>query len=301
MAIFLRMRTIRPVRTSCWHVVMPHQYLCLFVVLMTLAQTSTGTVGAFQPSVWNPSTRRSVIHDFTRPNTNQHSTSHLYVIKDETGTLNDDNNTSNILQKSKFHHVAMEYCTGCRWMLKSFWLAQELLSTFGKNELDAVTVLPSFDNQGKFLIRLSELSMMTETESLASDITLWDRQQQGGFPAPKELKQLLRDSVNPDLYLGHSDTETRQSAHKGETIDHASVNPSGEATPASIQKVPLNPNFTPSPSVTIHYCTGCQWMLRAAYLGQELLTTFGDGELKSVTLVPSKPPEKGGRFVSGLE
>jgi hypothetical protein len=28
--------------------------------------------------------------------------------------------------------VDIQYCTGCRWMLRSAWLAQELLSTFEK-------------------------------------------------------------------------------------------------------------------------------------------------------------------------
>jgi selenoprotein W-related protein len=47
------------------------------------------------------------------------------------------------------------------------------------------------------------------------------------------------------------------------------------------------------PRITIEYCPKCGWMLRAAYMAQELLTTFSD-ELKSVTLMPS---EIAGRFV----
>ncbi|WP_200976991.1 SelT/SelW/SelH family protein [Echinicola sp. 20G] len=37
--------------------------------------------------------------------------------------------------------------------------------------------------------------------------------------------------------------------------------------------------------VEIHYCTQCRWMLRAAWMGQELLTTF-EGELAALTLKP---------------
>ena len=37
--------------------------------------------------------------------------------------------------------------------------------------------------------------------------------------------------------------------------------------------------------VEIEYCTQCRWLLRAAWLAQELLTTF-ETELKAVTLVP---------------
>jgi selenoprotein W-related protein len=39
------------------------------------------------------------------------------------------------------------------------------------------------------------------------------------------------------------------------------------------------------PAVTIAYCTQCNWLLRAGWMAQELLSTFRD-ELGSVTLVP---------------
>jgi len=38
--------------------------------------------------------------------------------------------------------------------------------------------------------------------------------------------------------------------------------------------------------VEIEYCTQCRWLLRAAWLAQELLTTF-EAELGAVALVPS--------------
>jgi selenoprotein W-related protein len=37
--------------------------------------------------------------------------------------------------------------------------------------------------------------------------------------------------------------------------------------------------------VEIEYCTQCRWLLRAAWLAQELLTTF-EADLKAVSLVP---------------
>jgi selenoprotein W-related protein len=37
--------------------------------------------------------------------------------------------------------------------------------------------------------------------------------------------------------------------------------------------------------ITIHYCNQCRWMLRAAWMAQELLTTFEE-ELAEVTLRP---------------
>lgn len=49
--------------------------------------------------------------------------------------------------------------------------------------------------------------------------------------------------------------------------------------------------------LTIEYCTGCRWLLRSAWLMQEIFTTFHD-EMGSITLIPSKPPSPGGTFVS---
>ncbi|MFT4156211.1 SelT/SelW/SelH family protein [Parafilimonas sp.] len=47
------------------------------------------------------------------------------------------------------------------------------------------------------------------------------------------------------------------------------------------------------PVITIEYCPKCGWMLRAAYMAQELLTTF-TGELKGVLL---QPAEISGRYI----
>lgn len=46
------------------------------------------------------------------------------------------------------------------------------------------------------------------------------------------------------------------------------------------------------PKITITYCTRCRWMLRAAWMAQELLTTF-DQEVGEVSL---KPDHTGGVF-----
>ncbi|WP_237066434.1 SelT/SelW/SelH family protein [Microbulbifer guangxiensis] len=39
------------------------------------------------------------------------------------------------------------------------------------------------------------------------------------------------------------------------------------------------------PSVTIRYCSQCNWMLRATWMAQELLHTFAE-DLQGVTLEP---------------
>ena len=92
--------------------------------------------------------------------------------------------------------VELEYCPGCRWLLRSAWTAQELLSTF-EAELGAVTLKPS-EVSGKFTARVD-------------GTVIWDRKTEGRFPEMKELKQLVRDRIAPERGLGHSDTEERQS------------------------------------------------------------------------------------------
>lgn len=51
------------------------------------------------------------------------------------------------------------------------------------------------------------------------------------------------------------------------------------------------------PTITIEYCPKCGWMLRAAYMAQELLNTFTD-ELHGVLLVPS---ETGGSYIISID
>lgn len=51
-----------------------------------------------------------------------------------------------------------------------------------------------------------------------------------------------------------------------------------------------------APRVEIRYCTRCRFMLRAAYMAQELLTTF-EKELGEVALVPGS----GGIFEIALD
>lgn len=69
-------------------------------------------------------------------------------------------------------------------------MAQELLTTFG-DDLKGVLLQPS-ETGGCYQIR-------------QDDEVIFDRKEAGRFPEIKELKQLVRDRVNPDKHLGHSD------------------------------------------------------------------------------------------------
>ena len=49
----------------------------------------------------------------------------------------------------------------------------------------------------------------------------------------------------------------------------------------------------PKPHVEIVYCWRCKWLLRAAWMAQEMLATF-EADLGAVSLLPD---EEGGRFL----
>ena len=51
------------------------------------------------------------------------------------------------------------------------------------------------------------------------------------------------------------------------------------------------------PTITITYCPKCGWLLRAAYMAQELLSTFTD-EIGGVLL---QPAEVGGTYVISID
>ena len=81
------------------------------------------------------------------------------------------------------------YCRQCRWLLRASWMAQEMLTTFSE-ELGEVALIPG--TGGIFEIRLE-------------DELLWSRKDRGRFPEMREIKQMVRDRVDPDRDLGHSD------------------------------------------------------------------------------------------------
>lgn len=87
------------------------------------------------------------------------------------------------------HRIDIHYCTQCRWLLRAGWMAQELLSTFD-GDLEAVTLRPG--TGGVFDI-------------LLDGEVLWSRKAEGRFPDIVELKQRVRDRIDPGRDLGHLD------------------------------------------------------------------------------------------------
>ncbi|HLL95442.1 MAG TPA: SelT/SelW/SelH family protein [Spirosoma sp.] len=86
--------------------------------------------------------------------------------------------------------ITLEYCPKCGWLLRAAWMAQELLTTF-TDDLRGVLLQPA-EVSGRFSVRID-------------DQVIFDRKVAGRFPEIKELKQLVRDIVNPEKELGHSD------------------------------------------------------------------------------------------------
>jgi selenoprotein W-related protein len=85
--------------------------------------------------------------------------------------------------------IAITYCTQCQWLLRAAWMAQELLQTFS-DDLGEVALIPG--TGGMFSISVN-------------DEVIWDRKAREGFPEAKVLKQLVRDRIDPERNLGHSD------------------------------------------------------------------------------------------------
>lgn len=69
-------------------------------------------------------------------------------------------------------------------------MAQEFLTTF-LEDLDSVSLKPSAES-GRYTISVN-------------DEIVFDRKSHGGFAEIKELKQIVRDKVNPEKSLGHAD------------------------------------------------------------------------------------------------
>ncbi len=96
-------------------------------------------------------------------------------------------------RKMSKHHIKIEFCTQCRWLTRAAWLAQELLTTFD-GDVASLTLKPG--TGGVFDISLD-------------DKVIYSRKAQGRHADAAELKQLIRDVIDPERSLGHSDKKER--------------------------------------------------------------------------------------------
>ncbi|MFN8353038.1 MAG: SelT/SelW/SelH family protein [Spirosomataceae bacterium] len=88
--------------------------------------------------------------------------------------------------------LTIEYCPKCGWLMRSAWMAQELLTTFA-DEVGEVSLRPS-ELAGAYKIWLNDTEV------------LFDRKREGGFLEIKVIKQHIRDRIAPGKSLGHGDT-----------------------------------------------------------------------------------------------
>jgi selenoprotein W-related protein len=86
--------------------------------------------------------------------------------------------------------ITIEYCSKCKFMMRSAWIAQELLQTF-EGDLDEAALRPSLA-PGIWQI-------------LANGQLVWDRKTERGLPEMKDLKRRVRDIIAPDKNLGHAE------------------------------------------------------------------------------------------------
>lgn len=199
-------------------------------------------------------------------------------------------------------NLSIEYCTGCRWLLRASWFMQECLTTF-ENELGSVILIPSKPPSpgGTFLIKLD-------------DEVLWDRTVEKSFPEAKVIKQRIRDQISPLKDLGHSDVKISGSADQSLTT---------EAVPSSVGDIKCveceeaksmsgkdlgrvdtlkqsSRALSSLPgNVSVEYCNECKWMMKGSWICQEILSTF-QNEIHSVTLIPIRSPEEKGTLMVSL-
>ncbi len=89
------------------------------------------------------------------------------------------------------NRITIEYCAKCKFMMRSAWVAQELLQTF-EEELDEAALRPS--------------TVPGIWRIYANGRQIWDRKTERGLPELKELKRRVRDIIAPGKHLGHAET-----------------------------------------------------------------------------------------------
>ncbi|KAF2160484.1 hypothetical protein M409DRAFT_29105 [Zasmidium cellare ATCC 36951] len=108
-------------------------------------------------------------------------------------------------QSIKLPRVAITYCTQCKWMLRAAYFGQELLSTFGTS-IGEIALIPATGGIFTVYLTYQPPTSNTSDQVETKEVLLWDRKAEGGFPETKVLKQRVRNHIEPDKNLGHSDT-----------------------------------------------------------------------------------------------
>ncbi|EXJ57180.1 hypothetical protein A1O7_07527 [Cladophialophora yegresii CBS 114405] len=121
--------------------------------------------------------------------------------------------TSEASSRVKVPRIAIEFCTQCKWNLRAAYFAQELLQTFGTS-IGEIALVPVAG--GIFTVKMTHVISSTaqstadtapspDAPASVAETVIWDRKVDGGFPETKELKNRVRNIIEPGRDLGHID------------------------------------------------------------------------------------------------
>ena len=185
-------------------------------------------------------------------------------------------------------HISIEYCSGCQWMLRSTWMASEILTTFASDaSLSSISLIPKgppLSEGGIFRITANS----SNKHDAYSELLLWDRKIEERFPESKEVKQLIRDLVDLDKDLGHSDKHQKGNDDDDDDDDSSSKETDcleckeqqqddPKQKPQESTKLEIPGLFYEQNKVSIEYSTGVvsssnNGLYRASFYANELLS-----------------------------
>ncbi|KAI0030225.1 hypothetical protein K488DRAFT_54688 [Vararia minispora EC-137] len=98
--------------------------------------------------------------------------------------------------------IVIEFCDRVsRCVLhRATWTSTELFLTFPPPAIASIALVPlnAVETAGRFRVWLTMAGSVRP-------VLVWDRKIEGRFPEMKELKQRVRDRIQPGKSLGHSD------------------------------------------------------------------------------------------------
>jgi len=211
-------------------------------------------------------------------------------------------------------------------MTKAFWMATEILQARTPDELQrhhGVTVIPSEPGTFRITANVVVDSMLATSRDGDDDdddddhngddntntntnvlfpktrvVQLWERKADGGFPPidliefEERVRACLDDNGEGSIVgaaaaavAGSSTTSTTSEEDAADPIIDTN-NDSSTAMVSSKGDTAAAATVVTFSHVVIKYCPSSGYLRRAAYYGQELLTTFDGGEPDAVSLVP---------------
>ncbi|KAJ9615626.1 hypothetical protein H2200_001701 [Cladophialophora chaetospira] len=140
--------------------------------------------------------------------------------------------------KVRVPRIAIEFCTQCKWNLRAAYYAQELLQTFSTS-VGEIALVPA--TGGIFTVIMTHRNSegqgesSTETAAEVTNTIVWDRKIDGGFPETKELKNRVRNIIEPNRDLGHIDRSLKK-----DIVQPATAEEPSKTEPTSQHDVQVN-------------------------------------------------------------